>query len=65
MGVARGFASFQKGYLAHTKTCPPEDHRRSLGIQGYLAQKKQHLPKTLQYDYAQSPMVALEGGLSS
>ena len=29
----------------------------------YLAHKKQHLPRTLQSDYAQGPMVALGVGL--
>ena len=31
--------------------------------QGHLAHKKEPPPRTLQYDYAQGPMVVLGGGL--
>ena len=36
-----------------------------LGVQGYLAHKKPHPPRTLQKDYAQGLMVALRRGAVS
>ena len=35
---------------------------RVYGLQGYLAHKKERLSRTLQHNYAQDPMVALEEG---
>jgi hypothetical protein len=35
------------------------------GEQGYVADQKQHPPRTLQYDYAESPFVVPRGGVVS
>jgi hypothetical protein len=40
-------------------------HRAGHTLQGYLAHKKQHPPRTLQEDYAEGPMVVLGGGAAS
>ena len=49
--------------LARRKVAKPA--AKLAGLQGYLAHKKLRLPRTLPYDFAQGPMVALgEGAVS-
>ena len=59
-----------KACLESTPDCPAGDlHARSMprsrmSIQGYLALKKQRLPRKLQKDCAEGPMVVLGGAVS-
>ena len=46
------------------RECPLYSRDRT-SLQGYLAREKQRLPRTLQWDYAQGPLVDLWGGAVS